>query len=120
MSSDEIIAAIEQEADTVNPETIYMDPSAASYILTLQQHGYPAIKANNEIIYGIGVMTTAIAEGMTVDPSCINVVAEIESYAFPDNKTENDKPRKESDHAMDACRYGLVGAETPLAWPEIL
>jgi hypothetical protein len=65
-------------------------------------------------------MTTAIAEGMTVDPSCINVVAEIESYAFPDNKTENDKPRKESDHAMDACRYGLVGAETPLAWPEIL
>lgn len=113
MGTDEIVAAIESEADLAQPEVIYLDPSAASYILTLQQHGYPAVKANNEIVFGIGVVTTALAEGMTIDPACVNTVAELESYAYPENRTEKDKPLKVNDHAMDGLRYGLVGANTP-------
>lgn len=111
MSSDEIIDAIMAEADAVKPEVIYLDPSAAAYILALQQRGYPAVRANNDVTYGIGVMTTAIAEGMTIDPSCVNVLTEIEAYCYPDGKLVTDKPVKEHDHAMDAARYGLVGLE---------
>lgn len=117
MSSDEITDAIAAEADATNPEVIFLDPSARAYIDTLQRRGYPAVPANNEVVYGIGVMTTAIADGMTVDPSCVNFVAEIESYAYPENKTNNDKPVKSGDHAMDAIRYGLVGVVSPIDGP---
>lgn len=109
MSSSAILAAIEAEADRVNPETIFLDPSALSYILDLVADGYPAEKANNEVSYGIGTVTTAIVDGLTLDPSCANTVVEFESYQYPENRTETDKPKKQFDHAMDAIRYGLVG-----------
>lgn len=109
MSSTEILAAIEAEADRVNPETIYLDPSAASYILDLVNDGYPAEKANNEVSYGIGVVTSAIADGLTIDPSCANTISEFGIYQYPENRLESDKPKKQADHGMDAARYGLVG-----------
>ena len=105
MSSDEIIDAICQEADRVQPEAIYLDPSANDYILTLERKGYPVAKANNDVTYGIGIVTTALVDGLTIDPSCVNLIAEIETYHFPDNRTESDKPVKEFDHAADALRY---------------
>lgn len=111
MSSDEITEAVAAAADRHNPERIWLDPSAASYILSLSKLGYPVEKANNDISYGIGIVTTAIAEGMTIDPSCINLIAELESYRYPDGKIETDKPVKENDHAADALRYGLAGLE---------
>ena len=108
MSSEEIIAAIEAEADRVRPERIYIDPSAAAYIETLRRHGYPAVKANNDVAYGIGMVATALAEGMTVDPGCTKLAAELESYHYPDNREHDDKPVKEHDHACDALRYGIA------------
>lgn len=118
MSSEEIITAITTEADRVRAETIYLDPSAAAYIETLQRHGYPAKKAENEVNFGIGVVATALVDGLTIDPSCINLVAEIESYHFPDNRTESDKPVKQFDHAVDALRY-LCASEVNAARPQI-
>ena len=112
MSSDEITDAIAAEADATKPDRILLDPSAASYIMALANRGYDVEKANNEIVYGVGVVTTAIAEGLTIDPSCVNTLAEIESYVYPDGaKIITDKPTKSNDHAMDALRYGLVGLE---------
>lgn len=113
MSSDEITDAITAEADAVKPARIYLDPSAASYILALTRKGYPATKANNDVRFGIGVVTTAIADGMTVAPSCVNLVAELESYRYPDGKVETDNPVKDNDHAADALRYGLAGLAAP-------
>ena len=113
MSSDEIIVAIAEEADRTKPEVIFLDPSANDYILTLQRKGYPALKANNDVTFGIGVVTTALSDGMTIDPSCVNLIAELESYHYPDNRTESDKPVKEFDHAADALRY-LIASESPV------
>lgn len=113
MSSDEITDAIAAEADRTKPEAIYLDPSANDYILALQRRGYPAVKANNDVIYGIGAVTTAFADGLTIDPSCVNLIAELESYHYPDNRTESDKPVKELDHAADALRY-LIASESPV------
>lgn len=113
MSSREIVRAIEDRADLLNPEAIYLDPSAAAYLEDLTNDGYPAYPAENALAYGIGQMTTAIADGMTVDPACVNVVAELESYAYPENRKETDKPVKAMDHAMDATRYALVGLAGP-------
>lgn len=111
MSSDEIVDAICAEADLMGPERIFLDPSAAGYIESLRRRGYPAEKARNEIVYGIGVVTTALADGLTVDPSCVNTIVEFETYRYPDvgAASTKDVPVKEADHAMDAIRYGLVG-----------
>ena len=113
MSSDEIVQTIADEADRTNPDVIYLDPSANDYILALQRRGYPAVKANNDVIYGIGCVTTALTDGMTIDPSCVNLIAELESYHYPDNRTESDKPVKEFDHAVDSLRY-LIASESPI------
>jgi phage terminase large subunit len=118
MSSEEIVETIEAEADRVKPDTIFLDPSAAAYIETLRRHGYPAEKAENDVTFGIGQVATAFAEGMTIDPSCVNLMAELESYHYPDNKTESDKPVKQFDHACDALRY-IIASEANVQRPRI-
>lgn len=113
MSSDEITDTIGEEADRVKAEVIYLDPSANDYILALQRKGYPARKANNDITFGIGRVTTAFADGLTINPVCINLITEIEGYHYPDNRLDSDKPVKAADHACDALRYGIA-SESPL------
>lgn len=112
MGSTAILNLIEQAADESQPEFIYIDPSAAAYIDDLQSEGYPAEKADNDIQTGIQRVTTAFADGLTVDPSCINTIAEFESYQYPDNGS--DKPIKQNDHCMDALRYAVMGATVPV------
>lgn len=113
MGSTAILNLIEQAADESQPDFIYIDPSSAAYIDDLQAEGYPAEKADNDIQMGIQRVTTAFADGLTVDPSCINTIAEFESYQYPDNG--GDKPHKnQNDHCMDALRYAVMGATVPV------
>lgn len=120
MDSEDIISAIEQEADRVRPVKIFLDPSAAEYIETLHKHGYPAEKAINDVKFGIGQVSAALAaeNGLTIDPSCVNLIAELESYHYPENKTESDTPVKALDHAVDALRYGIA-SEANVVMPRI-
>ena len=117
MSSEEIVDAIAAEVDRANPDTVLLDPSANDYILSLQRRGYAARKANNDVAFGIGRVTTAIADGMTVDPGCVNLIAEFESYRYPDGRQHDDRPVKEGDHAMDALRYGIASEAEALTGP---
>lgn len=115
MGSTAILAMIEQAADESQPEEIYIDPSAAAYIDDLQSGGYPAVKANNDVQTGIQRVTAAFADGLTIDPSCINTITEFESYQYSDKGIDKDKPVKQNDHCMDAARYGIMGATEPVA-----
>ena len=118
MSSGDITNAITETADACDPETIYLDPSAKGYILELQRLGYPVVGANNDVIEGIGRVTDMLEHGFTIDPSCVNTIAEFESYRYPDGKrSEPDKPLKENDHALDALRYFALGESVPA--PEV-
>lgn len=111
MTSTDILGALMREADAVKPEKIFIDPSAKSYIDDLKRKRYPATGANNEIITGIQKVRGVIADGFSIDPSCQNTIDEFGMYAYKDNpKVETDKPEKEHDHAMDALRYGVMGA----------
>jgi PBSX family phage terminase large subunit len=118
LSSEEIIATVEAECDRVRADAIYADPSAAAYIETWQRHGYPAKKAENDVSFGIGIVATGFANGMTIDPSCVNLISEIESYHYPENKTDSDKPVKQFDHAVDCLRY-LCASEANVITPGI-
>lgn len=113
MGASAIVEAIESEVDASRLEDVYIDPSAAAYIDDLLRDGYPATKANNDVLTGIQRVASAIPR-LTVDPSCVQTIAEFESYQYPDEgKANSDKPVKQNDHCMDALRYALMGALTP-------
>jgi hypothetical protein len=119
MGAADVVAAIAAEADRVQPEAIYIDPSAAGYVIDLERAGYPVVKADNDRKRGVQLMATALADGLTVDPGCVNFVDEIEAWHYPDGKRESDDPVKEHDHALDAWRYacvGLAGSVQPGIW----
>lgn len=118
MSASDIVAAVQAEYDRCNAECVYIDPSAASYVADLERAGYATVKANNDRKFGVGVVEEAIADGMTVSPSCAMVLEEFGEYRYSD-KRETDEPIKEHDHALDALRYVLAtmrGASVPDVW----
>ena len=99
-----------------NIGTFYVDPSAAGLIAAMQQANLPAIKANNAVFDGIQAVKAMLAVAgdgrprLTIDPSCVNTIAEFESYAWKESRTgTKDEPEKENDHAMDALRYAIMG-----------
>jgi PBSX family phage terminase large subunit len=117
MGADDITDAICDEMQQSKAEVGWLDPSAKAYIDACVLRGYNVKGANNDVKHGIGVVTTAFADGLTVDPSCVNTIAEFESYAWQEGATEKDAPIKQNDHAMDGIRYALVGDSVPQ--PEI-
>jgi len=120
MSARDITDALRREADASGADAIYVDPSAAGYIEELVQDGYPAIKANNNVLEGIGRVATALEEGLTIDPSCVNLIAELETYHYPEGaKAGADKPVKQNDHAADAARSLVMGEGEPRPVPGI-
>jgi phage terminase large subunit len=115
MSSTDILATIEAEADAHNPDAIYIDPSAKGYIDDLQRDGYPAEAADNDILEGIQRVKGVLKGGFSIDPACVNIIDEFGLYAYPDNpKVETDKPVKDNDHGMDMLKYMVLGITEPV------
>lgn len=109
MSSDDMTAAAVAAWETHRPEFLVIDPSAAALIETLTRRHLRVRKAINDVMVGIALVSSTIPN-LTVDPSCVNLIAEFESYQYPDAKRgagEKDAPVKANDHALDALRYGV-------------
>jgi phage terminase large subunit len=105
MSSDDITDLAVHAWQQYKPEYLVIDPSAAGLIASLQQRGIRVRKAVNDVLIGISTVTSTLPH-MTVDPSCVNTIAEFESYRYPDGRRGNtDSPIKDNDHALDALRY---------------
>lgn len=114
MGSTEIVAAVEHAYHAANADFAVIDPSAAGLITDLSDLNVR--KADNAVIEGIGRVTSVLPD-LTVDPSCVNTIAELESYSYPDGgKAEKDAPIKANDHAADALRYATM----ELAVPEMI
>lgn len=91
-------------------EIIYVDPSAASFIVQLEEDGFPVQPAHNDVLDGIRVMAREIQAGRyTVDPSCKDTIRELQSYAWDSKAAERgeDKPIKTNDHTCDRDRYAI-------------
>jgi len=104
---------------------MFADPSAAGLIAELREAGIDTYGADNRVNDGIQQVMERLAiagDGLprlTVDPSCINTIAEFESYVWKSGKTGvKDEPMKEYDHAMDALRYGIMGERAVELPPE--
>ena len=87
---------------------IVVDESAAGLIADLRNAGLSAEGHKGRVLDGIAIvqgLLTVQDDGLprlTVDPSCVNTVNELESYVWKPGK---DEPVKENDHALDALRY---------------
>lgn len=87
-------------------KSVIVDPSAASYITVIRRHGkFVVINARNEVLNGIRKTAAALASGkIKICDCCKNTLAEFGAYRW-DDKSEEDRPIKENDHAMDDIRY---------------
>lgn len=99
----------------VQVSRVLVDPAAAVK-LALVREGFPVANARNEIEAGIQEVARRLLDGpdgaplITVEPACKHMIAEFETYAR-DPKT--DLPLDDSNHAMDALRYGIMDIFTP-------
>jgi phage terminase large subunit len=114
MSSDDITDAAVRAWEQYKPDFMVIDPSAAGLIASLEQRRLRVRKATNDVLIGISTVTSALPD-LTVDPSCVNLIAEFESYAYSQSGkgVERDVPIKANDHALDALRYALMELAAP-------
>lgn len=88
---------------------VIVDPSAASMIATIRQHGQFMVRpADNAVLDGIRVTATALSDGrIKICECCANALEELPGYVWDDKAAQRgeDKPLKINDHAMDALRY---------------
>ncbi|GII63558.1 phage terminase large subunit [Sphaerisporangium krabiense] len=95
----------------IQPERIYVDPSAASFMTQLWSDKVPSVSAaNNSVIDGIRTVSTLLgADQLRIHHSCEGLLAELPGYSWDDKAAEKgeDKPLKVDDHSCDALRYAL-------------
>lgn len=100
----------------------YPDPASPSAIEVLKRNGVNTREVNkgqDSVNSGINKVRELLKQGrLKVHRSCINTIAEFESYQYdPDAKDQKGKPLdkvlKENDHAMDAIRYALDTYQVP-------
>ena len=91
-------------------EDVYIDPSAASFILEVEKRGIHVTRAVNDVLNGIRFVGMLLSAGVfEIDDSCEYTKKEFSAYVW-DEKSQIkgiDEPKKDHDHAMDRNRYGL-------------
>lgn len=99
-----------------NLVSLWVDPSAPDYITAIYNEGVPAEPANNAVSTGIQAVRSYLTiksdnqPRLFFSPSCANTVKEFEQYQWAGDKHGFiDRPAKQSDHAMDALRYLIMG-----------
>ena len=106
LTDEEYYAALEKLAGNLPIERVIIDPSAASFIATIRRHGRFSVKrANNDVLNGIRRTADLLNSGkILIHESCVNAIREFELYVW-DDKSGDDRPVKQNDHAMDDIRY---------------
>ena len=97
----------------VRYKKIYIDPSAAGFILQLyEEHVLGIEKACNDVNRGIELVSSLIENDLLrVLNKCTHTIKEFSAYSWDPKKQEigEDKPIKNYDHCMDALRYFANG-----------
>jgi PBSX family phage terminase large subunit len=94
---------------------VYADPESPSAINALNKkhvHVSEVVKNKDSVINGISQVRTLFKQGkIKIHRRCVNLIAELESYRYPDRKPDHNEPEmpvKENDHALDAMRYAIM------------
>lgn len=105
-TDEEYYIELERLAGDLPVKPVIVDPSAASFIEVIRRHKHFRVhKAVNDVIPGIATTARYIQDGtIKVHRRCKDAIREFGLYRWDDKSTE-DKPIKENDHAMDDIRY---------------
>lgn len=113
-TDDDYVRAVEDfVSKNLNPDkrrglTVYVDPSAASFIAAILRSAYRfrVIKADNDVLDGIRDTAVCFQRGvLRIFDTCRETLKEIEGYVWDSKSEGGDKPIKVDDHMMDAMRY---------------
>ena len=109
-TDEEYYTELEQLTKGLNVTGVIVDPSAASFITVIRRKGrYNVIPADNNVLDGIRYTSDCLKNNkIKFNECCENTFAEFVSYVWDTKyaqKTGEDKPVKEHDHAMDDIRY---------------
>jgi len=108
-TDEEYYEDLEEFVGPLSPDSIIVDPSAASFIAAINKRGrFYVNHADNDVVDGIRNVATAIMKQMILyNDCCMETFREFSSYSW-DVKAQQrgeDKPIKQNDHQMDADRY---------------
>jgi PBSX family phage terminase large subunit len=108
-TDEEYYTELEKLAGDLPVRSVVVDPSAASFIEVIRRHRrFRVQKAVNDVVPGIVTTSRYIQDGtIKVHRSCKDSIREFGLYRWDDKSTE-DKPIKENDHAMDDIRYFVM------------
>lgn len=108
-TDEEHYTALENLAGNHNISRVIVDPSASSFIECIRRHGkFKVVKANNDVITGIRHVSTALKQNkLRFNENCRDIIREFSLYCW-NEKSGNDAPIKENDHAMDDMRYFVM------------
>jgi len=91
------------------PLFVIVDPSAAAFKTTLRRRGLRIKDADNEVLEGIRMMSTLIAQRKlrVHRDRCPNFLKEVTGYVWDEKAVHRgvEQPLKNADHCMDAGRY---------------
>jgi len=113
---DDLVPALLELQARLRIDAFYADPSEPAYIEACRARGLSVRKAENAVLPGITAVSAAIAAGMTVDPSCTGLIAELPGYAWKAERGSGelaDAPTKAHDDACDALRYAVMAHCAP-------
>jgi len=114
MTDQEYLSALRTLAGGRPIHAVAVDPSAASFITTLQQAGFHTIKAVNDVLSGIRLTAGLLKNHqIVVCNSCTDCLREFSLYRWDDSPSGKDAPKKENDHAMDDLRYFAATIAAP-------
>ena len=96
------------DANGVDRCTLIVDPSAASFISLCRKRGrFTVRKAKNDVLAGIQAVSSCLQAGtVKFSKKCKRTIDEFGLYRWDEKSTE-DKPIKDNDHAMDCVRYHI-------------
>lgn len=105
-TDEEHYAGLEMLCGARELECVVVDPSAASFIAVIRQHGrFRVVPAENDVVDGIRRVNVALKQGsIRICQCCTDAVREFGLYRWNDD-VSRDIPIKENDHAMDDIRY---------------
>lgn len=102
---------IVEVAGAMKANAYYPDPAEPDRILEARKAGLSIRDVSKDVDKGIDSVRTLLKNGkIRIHVSCINLISELETYAYKEkkpNQNEPEEPIKENDHALDALRYVL-------------
>ena len=106
MTDEEYASALENLAAGREIAAVIVDPSAASFLEVLRRRGWRVRKASNDVLAGIRLTADLLKSGkLVICEGCADCLREMEEYVWDLRGGNQDRVRKEHDHAMDDMRY---------------